>query len=349
MPGYGGAGGRDDGGATDGSTEPTGPRGPVNQDNNPNGPGGGGTQGEAGYPYPIWGNYPLDGSGKPVDFYFQQGSNDGMTPDAWSTSAPWRPTTPTGGLYGAYSELAGGTLTPYENQIGDAWRGRAIDPVGWADQDYMNQLGEYQHSPGKGIDEAYNAYNSMINSQGYSPQEKAAIEASAVKGANLGYQRSSDDIKRQAARTGNSNSAYAALASMGTNYGAGLGDMNRENQIRFADETQKRHETGASGMTNVAALANSKAQFGLNQGSQFANELARRQETAIRGMGDYASFGRGLQQQGLAGLNDLYKQQQGQTQNWYNQIANLLGRQVGTRMYGESSGVGVNGGVTGGS
>ena len=156
-----------------------------------------------------------------------------------------------------------------------------------------------------------------------------------------------DDMKRQAARTGNANTAYAAMASMAPSYGATLGETNRQNQIKFADEKARRNEAGAAGMTNVAALGNTKAQFGLNSQQNFANEMARRQETAIRGMGDYASFGRGLQQQGLAGLSDMYKQQNANTQNYYNMIAGLLQNQVGSRVRGSASGMGMD--VSGGA
>lgn len=299
-------------------------------------------------PLPF-GTYPLNGRGEQIDNYFGQGSNDEFTGDAWSTSAPWRPTEPTGGLYGAFAEMAGGQLTPYENRIGEAWQGRAVDPGGWADQNYYNALAQYNASPGIGLKESYNAYNNMINSNGYSDAEKGAISGSAVRGVTAGYQRGMDDMRRQAARTGNANAAYAAMSQMSPSYGAQLGEVNRQNEIKFADEKARRNEAGASGMTNVAALGNTKAQFGLNSQQQFANEMARRQETAIRGMGDYAAYGRGLQQQGLSGMGDLYKQQNANTQNYYNMISNLLGRQVGTRMYGESSGEGINGGITGGS
>ena len=299
-------------------------------------------------PLPF-GTYPLNGRGEQIDNYFRQGSNDEFTGDAWSTSAPWRPTEPTGGLYGAFAEMAGGQLTPYENRIGEAWQGRAVDPGGWADQNYYNALAQYNASPGIGLRESYNAYNNMINSNGYSDAEKGAISGSAVRGVTAGYQRGMDDMRRQAARTGNANAAYAAMSQMSPSYGAQLGEVNRQNQIKFADEKSRRNEAGAAGMTNVAALGNTKAQFGLNSQQNFANEMARRQETAIRGMGDYAAYGRGLQQQGLSGMGDLYKQQNANTQNYYNMISNLLGRQVGSKMYGESSGEGLNGGITGGA
>lgn len=265
---------------------------------------------------------------------FEQGDNASgvgdITPDSWSNSPDWRPEEPTGGIYGAFTDLASGRMTDYENQIGESWRNMANNPATADDEDYKRLVAEYNKTPGKGIDEAYGAYNDMINSQGYSDAEKGAIAGSAVRGANQGFQRSADDMRRQAARTGNANSAYAAMASMGSQYGQNLGELNRQNQIKFADETQRRHETGAQGMTNVAGLANTKAQFGLGAAGDYAKEMARRREAATKGMGDYATFGRGLQSQGIAGLQGMLKDTEAAKQNTYSQIAQLLGTSMGT-------------------
>jgi len=276
---------------------------------------------------------------------FQQGQNPGATSDKWSTSATWRPEEPTGGVYGALSELAGGKLTDYENQIGRNWQDMYDNPNTPADDEYKNLLTGYQRTPGKGIDEAYGAYNRMLQGNGYSDAEKGAIEGSAVRGVTQGYQRNADELRRQAARTGNANAAYAALAQGGATYGSQLGEINRQNQIKFADEAQRRQEVGGQGMTNVASLANQKAQFGLTAGSDYAKEMARRKETAARGMGDYAAFGRGLQQQGISGLSNLLQQQQQSKQNLYSTIAALLNQNTGSVNKGSSTGFGVGVGV----
>ena len=284
-----------------------------------------------------------DGEGNPVyndNGMFEQGDNatgvGDVTPDAWSTSAPWRPEEPTGGVYGAFSDLAGGKMTDYENQIGTNWRNYASDPSNPQDAGFEKMLAEYNKTPGKGIDEAYGAYNQMINGGGYSADEKGAIEGSAVRGVTQGYQRNMDDIRRQAARTGNANSAYAAMASQAGNYGGQLGETNRQNQLKFADEAERRKEAGAQGMTNVASLATTKSTAGLGLQQQYANELARRKEAGIKGMGDYATFGRGLQAQGIAGLQDMLKNSQAEKNNTYNLIAQLLGTKTGGYSSGTS-------------
>lgn len=320
--------------------------------------------------YPVWGRQwvwqepELDENGKMIPikgadgkiaykmktvsrdkWEFEQGQNDGQTADAWSTSAPWRPEEPTGGLYGGYSDLAAGKLTDYENEIGKNWRDMYSNPNLPSDDAYSKLLGEYQKSPGKGIDEAYGAYNKMLQGNGYSDAERGAIEGSAVRGVTQGYQRNADELRRQGARTGNANAAYAAMAQGGASYGSQLGEINRQNQLKFADEAQRRQEVGGQGMTNVASLANTKAQFGLNAGADYAKEMARRKEAAARGMGDYAAFGRGLQQQGLTGLNDLLKQQNQSKQNTYQQIASLLNQGSGSASRGNAKDFGWNAGV----
>lgn len=285
-----------------------------------------------------------DGNGDPIyndNGMFEQGDNatgaGDVTPDAWSTSAPWRPEEPTGGVYGAFKDLASGKLTDYENAIGTSWRDMANNPVTPQDAEYEKLIAEYNKTPGKGIDEAYNAYNQMINSNGYSDAEKGAMEGSAVRGVTQGYQRNMDEIRRQAARTGNANSAYAAMSTQAGNYGGQLGETNRQNQIKFADEAERRKEAGASGMTNVASLANTKAQFGLGAQQNYANELQRRREAATKGMGDYATFGRGLQAQGISGMQGLLKDSEAAKNNTYAQIAALLGSKTGQYSSGASN------------
>ena len=272
---------------------------------------------------------------------FEQGDNASgvgdVTPDAWNNSPDWRPEEPTGGLYGAYTQMAGGQMTDYENEIGAKWRALSDNPVTQEDTDYKNLVAEYNKTPGKGIDEAYGAYNTMINGNGYSDAEKSAMEGSAARGLSTGFARGADEIRRQAARTGNRAAAYSAMASGGAKYGADAGEMNRQNQIKFADEAQRRKEAGAAGMTDVAGLSNTRAQFGIGAAGDYAKEIQRRREAGIKGMGDFATYGRGLQSQGLAGLNDMLKQSNADKNNTYAQIAAILGTKVGAASTGSST------------
>lgn len=284
-----------------------------------------------------------DSAGNPIyndNFMFEQGDNASgagdYTPDAWSTATPWRPEEPTGGVYDAYKTLASGQLTDYENDIGGKWKSLAENPVTPQDLEYQRLLAEYNKSPGKGVDEAYGAYNKMLAGNGYSDAEKGAIAGSAVRGASQAFQRSADELRRQAARTGNATSAYAALGNAGSQYGQGIGEMNRQNQIKFADEAQRRQEAGAAGMTNVAGISNTRSQFGLGAQQNYANELARRKEAATKGMGDYATFGRGLQSQGLQGMQKLLDSSTAQKNNTYALIAQLLGNKTGQFSSGTS-------------
>lgn len=188
--------------------------------------------------------------------------------DAWSTSPQWRPDEPTGGLYGAYSQLASGNLTPYENAI-------------------MTGYQDYARTPGRGEDEAYGAYGDMLKG-GYSDSEKNAITQEGMRAARAGFETNRDSMLRNQARTNNSAGYAANMAKMARGFSETMGSQGRQNEIKFADETQRRKEGGASGMLNVANLANTRTQTGL-QGQQSA-----------------AAYGRGLQQQGLQGLHALY-------------------------------------------
>lgn len=284
-----------------------------------------------------------DENGNPIyndNGMFEQGDNASgvgdTTPDAWSNSPDWRPEEPTGGVYGSYTEMASGKMTDYENAIGEGWRNMNDNPVTAEDADYAKLVADYNKTPGKGIDEAYNTYNGMINGGGYSADEKGAIEGSAVRGVSNGYQRSADEIRRQGARTNNRASAYAALSDSGAKYGADLGEINRQNQLKFADEAERRKEAGASGMTNVAGLAQTKASFGIGAAGDYAKEIQRRREAAKKGMTDYATFGRGIQSQGVAGLKDMLDKSNADKNNTYAQIAAILGTNVGQSSTGTS-------------
>ena len=226
--------------------------------------------------------------------------------DAWSTSPLWRPEAPTGGLYGAYSEMAGGNLTPYENRIMEGWQGRAADPMGWADEKTLASIDSYEKTPGRGEDEAYGAYNTMLQG-GYSPEEQNAITQEGMRAARAGYETNRDSMLRNQARTNNSAGYAANMAKMARGFGETMGSQGRQNQILFADETQKRRETGAGGMLNVAGLANQRGQASIAARSGFGTEMARRQETGLQGMQSAAGYGRDVQKQGLAGLHALYQ------------------------------------------
>ncbi len=244
-------------------------------------------------------------TGKPMDpatQYTQPGYAGG---DAWSTSAPWRPEEPTGGLYGAYSELAGGNLTPYENRIMEGWQGRATNPMGWADEKTLSSIDTYEKTPGRGEDEAYGAYNDMLKG-GYSAAEQNAITQEGMRAARAGFETNRDAMLRNQARTGNSAGYAANMAKMARGFGETMGSQGRQNQIDFANEAQRRKEGGASGMLNVAGLANQRGQTSIAARQGFGNELSRRQETAMGGMQQAAGYGRDLQQKGLQGLQGLY-------------------------------------------
>lgn len=248
---------------------------------------------------------PYTGGTKPIDPSTPTDKGGYAVGDAWSTSAPWRPEEPTGGLYGAYSELASGNLTPYENRIMEGWQGRATNPMGWADEKTLASIDSYEKTPGRGEDEAYGAYNDMLKG-GYSAAEQNAITQEGMRAARAGFETNRDAMLRNQARTGNSAGYAANMAKMARGFGETMGSQARQNQIDFANEAERRKEGGASGMLNVAGLANQRGQTSIAARQGFGNELSRRQETAMGGMQQAAGYGRDLQQKGLQGLQGLY-------------------------------------------
>ncbi len=257
---------------------------------------------------------PYTGGTKPIDPSKPTDKGGYAVGDAWSTSAPWRPEEPTGGLYGAYTELAGGGQTEYENAILKDWRDRAEGPMSELDADTLAGIKTFGKTPGRGEDEAYGAYNDMLQG-GYSAAEQNAITQEGMRAARAGYESNRDAMLRNQARTGNTAGYAANMGKMARGFSETMGSQARQNQITFADEAQRRKEGGASGMLNVAGLANQRGSTALSAQSQFGNDQNRKQETALGGMQQAAGYGRDLQQKGLQGLQGMYDSQD-PTKQW---------------------------------
>ena len=111
------------------------------------------------------------------------------------------------------------------------------------------------------------------------------------------------------------------MAKMARGFSETMGSQARQNQIDFANETQKRKETGASGMLNVAQLGQ------------------QRKTTGLTGQQGAGAYGRDLQKQGLAGLHALY---QGSDPNQvWNQAANIASKPRETYTEGGSASGGI--------
>lgn len=247
---------------------------------------------------------PLTGEMKPIDPSEMTTDGGYAVGDAWSTSPEWRPEEPTGGLYGAYTELAGGKQTEYENAILNDWRNRAEGPMSELDADTLSSIKTFGNTPGRGEDEAYGAYNDMLQG-GYSASEQNAIAQEGMRAARAGFETNRDAMLRNQARTNNSAGYAANMGKMARGFSETMGSQARQNQIDFADEAQRRKEGGASGMLNVAGLANQRGSTALGAQQQFGQEQARQKETALGGMQQAAGYGRDLQQRGLQGLQTM--------------------------------------------
>jgi len=259
-------------------------------------------------------NPTIGADGKPLDPAKLTTTGGYAVGDAWSTSAPWRPEEPTGGLYGAYTELAGGKGTEYENAILGDWRQRAEGPMSELDADTLSSIKTFGRTPGRGENEAYGAYNDMLQG-GYSDAEQNAIAQEGMRAARAGYESNRDAMLRNQARTNNSAGYAANMGKMARGFSETMGSQARQNQIDFANEAQRRKEGGASGMLNVAGLANQRGSTALGAQQQFGQEQARQKETALGGMQQAAGYGRDLQQRGLQGLQTMAAAQD-PTKSW---------------------------------
>ncbi len=268
-----------------------------------------------------------------------QGNNQN---DAWSTSPDWRPQAPTGGLFGSFSDLAGGAQTPYEQWIGQQYKNTADNPMNQMDsdnlgmynwfasgnpngveqqglnfynnvqqnpfgaqgQDINQQFKNYTNTPGQAESGATQAYQNMIGS-GYSPQEQAAIEGQGMRALQNQRTSSRDDMNRQLARTGQGAGYYGGISNLNYNYGQQLADQARQNQITMANEKQRRTETGAAGLGNMSGVNNARQQFGLSGQANQENTGFGRQLGATQGQQALGQSLRGYSLAGTQGKQDL--------------------------------------------
>ena len=268
-----------------------------------------------------------------------QGNNQN---DAWSTSPDWRPQAPTGGLFGSFSDLAGGAQTPYEQWIGQKYKNTADNPMdqlnsdnlgmynwfasgnpngieqqglnfygnvqqnpfGAQGQDINQQFKNYTNTPGQAESGATQAYKNMIGS-GYSPEEQAAIEGQGMRSLQNQRTASRDEMNRQLARTGQGAGYYGGISNLNYNYGQQLADQARQNQITMANEKQRRTETGAAGLGNMSGVSNARQQFGLGGQANQENTGFQRQLGATQGQQALGQSLRGYSLAGTQGKQDL--------------------------------------------
>jgi hypothetical protein len=120
--------------------------------------------------------------------------------------------------------------------------------LGGAQQNIINQQSQFQ-----GMNQGQNAalqnfYTNQMNSQGYTPQERQALNVQGMEGAASGYGAARDAANNRMARTGNSAGYYASNAAMGTNQARTLGEQARENELANTQFKYGQQAAGAQGL-----------------------------------------------------------------------------------------------------
>jgi len=84
----------------------------------------------------------------------------------------------------------------------------------------------------------------LATSQGYSPEEQAALIAETTGVASSAYGKASDQLTRRAARTHNTAGLAGSRAEMARTEAQGQASTARQNRLAMADEKQRRNEQG---------------------------------------------------------------------------------------------------------
>jgi len=248
-------------------------------------------------------------------------------------------------ILGGYQWQASGNRTGDEDAVNWRYRNVANNPLGELDQnvidrsrifadnpgatgiegvtdkDLFNAFGEMTKTPGRGEDEAYNAYKGYLDRPGYDAATKSAIGQQGMLSARTASDSALQQLKNRQAVGGGSAGFYGAAGRLGRDTAGILGDQARQNQIDFAKEANRQTEVGASGMTNLASIGNQRRQYGASNQASLQNSarnarmygndmLANRSDAeygrrmaGIQGMDEGNRALRGYQQAGLAGAS----------------------------------------------
>lgn len=245
-----------------------------------------------------------------------------------------------GGIYGAQQYLMSGKRTPMEDSAGYGWLQMATQGPNRSDRANEQGYRSLANNASPGEAGAFKAYSGMIGS-GYSPQEKAAMYnegAHAVLGQKDSTLRGMQNL---AQRTGNTSGMFGAAAKVGSNAADQLGQFGRQNVINNANETERRTEAGAAGLTGVGAQSNQRIMGALNGSNNLSNQMNQRTQAGLTGLGGWNAAGRANE---LAGLNTgvgLWNSTNAQQLSYYNLLAQLLRTPTGSHT--GTTGLGLNG------
>ena len=150
--------------------------------------------------------------------------------------------------------------------------------VGQQTGDYNNMMNQYKDIYNRPdvtmspeykarVDSALGGYQNFANTGGFSPQDIQDIRARDIAPTRSIYQRGTDELRRQAALTGNAANIPSAISRMARQGSAAISDANINANAGIAQQVQQGKLAGLGGLSSVGM-----GQEGLqNQIDQFNN------------------------------------------------------------------------------
>ena len=225
-----------------------------------------------------------------------------------------------------------------------------LDPAAIAQQTqrYNRLLGTSEGNVGDAWGKTTGFYGGMLNSQGYSPEEKQAMAQTANAAADEKLAEAKNAAASHAALTGNDAGYQTGMNDAYSSAARDAGERMRENIIQFANEAERRKEIGGQGMANMYGTAQG-AQLGLMGGANQNFSLGAGTNYGNQNFGIGGQFGGG--QSGNWNQTQQNSQQQyGQNRRGQNaDVGNGLGSLFGPNgLLGKLLGGGQGGGNKGG-
>jgi hypothetical protein len=121
-----------------------------------------------------------------------------------------------------------------------------------ANANQFNTQQEQQNSQVSGM--LVPAYQSLINSPGYTPAQQAAITNASTGAASSAYGSAQDALARRAARTNNSAGAVSGMDQLAQEKANTLSQDAAQNQVTFANDQQKQQQAGLAGLSGVYGM-----------------------------------------------------------------------------------------------
>jgi hypothetical protein len=165
---------------------------------------------------------------------------------------------------------------------------------------------------------AMGAFSGMVNGQGYSPAEQAALRNQQMDVARTTMDTAASEMARKRAMTGQQAGFYGAQAQLAGERAGALANANRQGTLDIANEAERRKEAGAQGLGGLAGIEASNANAEASRASA-ANALAAENArtgaqlrlAAMGQLGNLDEAARARQEAGMGGMNAWNQNQVG--------------------------------------